>query len=254
MGNIFSAIQRIADNHNVSATYLHQTVYNVFNYFFWKNAAEYFPSLSYNKDEEWTYVTPWYIDPGKSYNNVYPLTQALGTQEDAEHIWVKRRIIYLMSQYQLGGFTGSGNDGLGSIEFTPAETFVFHVKPSMDLYPSGNKGGGENIYGGRTAVGTNCDIVADSDGSTTFYLKATDYLTDIGDLSGLKLTTRGGDASVGASLSINSKRLMNLKVGDADASKVKFNAANLTINAPCLEVIDARNVMQHQSIYHLVQW
>ena len=252
MGNIFSAIQRIADNHNVSATYLHQTVYNVFNYFFWKNAAEYFPSLSYNKDEEWTYVTPWYIDPGKSYNNVYPLTQALGTQEDAEHIWVKRRIIYLMSQYQLGGFTGSGNDGLGSIEFTPAETFVFHVKPSMDLYPSGNKGGGENIYGGRTAVGTNCDIVADSDGSTTFYLKATDYLTDIGDLSGLKLTTRGGDASVGASLSINSKRLMNLKVGDADASKVKFNAANLTINAPCLEVIDARNVSTIQNNINLL--
>ena len=112
----------------------------------------------------------------------------------------------------------------------------------MDMYPSGNKGGGENIMGGRTGTGQECQIVADSDGSTTFYLKATDYLTDIGDLSGLKLTTRGGDASVGASLSINSKKLVNLKVGDADASKVKFNAANLTINAPCLETIDARNV------------
>lgn len=242
MLNIFNAIQRIADRYNVSSAYLHQTTYNVFKHFFWDNAAGYFPSLSYNKDAEWSYVTPWYIDPSKSYNNVYPLTQALGTQEDAEHIWVKRRIIYLMSQYQIGGFTGSGNDGLGSIEFTPAETFVFKVKPAMDMYPSGNKGGGENIMGGRTGTGQECQIVADSDGSTTFYLKATDYLTDIGDLSGLKLTTRGGDASVGASLSINSKKLVNLKVGDADASKVKFNAANLTINAPCLETIDARNV------------
>lgn len=242
MSNIFSAIQRIADRYSISSPYLHQTTYNVFRHFFWSNAAEYFPSLSYNKDAEWSYVTPWYVDPSKSYNNVYPLTQALGTQEDAEHIWVKRRIIYIMSQYQIGGFTGSGNDGLGSIEFTPAETFVFKVKPSMDMYPSGNKGGGENIMGGRTGEGQVCQIVADSDGSTTFYLKATDYLTDIGDLSGLKLTTRGGDASVGASLSINSKKLVNLKVGDADASKVKFNAANLTINAPCLETIDARNV------------
>ena len=85
-------------------------------------------------------------------------------------------------------------------------------------------------------------MVADSDGSTTFYLKGVDYLTDIGDISGLPLTTRGGDSSVGASLSINAKKLVNLKVGDVDKSKIKFNASNLTINAPCLEVIDARNV------------
>ena len=46
-------------------------------------------------------------------------------------------------------------------------------------------------------------------------------LTDIGDLSNLKLTTRGGDASVGASFSVSSKRMKNLKIGDADANKVK---------------------------------
>ena len=247
MSNIFKALQRIADRYNISAPYLHETVYNVFRYYFWSHAAEYFPSLSYNKDEEWTYVQPWYIDPGKSYNNVYPLTQALGTQELAEQLWVKRRIIYIMSMYELGGFTGSANDGYGSIEFTPAQSFTFHVTPAIDMYPNANKGGGENVKGTRTRVGETCDIVADSDGSTTFYLKGVDLLTDIGDLSGLILTTRGGDASVGASLSVNAKKLMRLKIGDADPSKVKFNASSLTVSSPCLEVIDARNVTTIQN-------
>lgn len=242
MKSIFNACQTIAANHNLTASYLHDTVYNVFWYYFWRNSSEYFPSLSYNKDATWSYITPWAKNPSQTYNNVYPLTQALGTQKDAEQLWVKRRIIYVMSQYQIGGFTGSGNDGYGSIEFTPASTFTFHVTPSQDMYPCGNKGGGEDVMGVRTTAGNTCDIVADSDGSTTFYLKAVDLLTDIGDLSGLKLTTRGGDATVGASLSVNSKKLKRLKVGDEDVNKVKFNASSLSINAPCLEVIDARNV------------
>lgn len=247
MQDVFSAIEDIADENNLSAPYLHQTVYNVFRHYYWSHSAEYFPSLSYNKDATWSYITPWYIDPSQSYNNVYPLTQALGTQESAEQLWVKRRIIYLMSLYQIGGFTGSQNDGYGSIEFTPAETFTFHVIPSVDMYPSGNKGGGENVKGVRTRVGESCSIVADSDGSTTFYLKATDLLTDIGDLSQLVLTTRGGDASVGASLAVNAKKLQRLKIGDAVSGNVRFNASQLTVNAPCLEILDARNVTSIQN-------
>lgn len=247
MTNMFTQIAAIASEKDISAPYLHDTVYNVFKHYFWDNSAEYFPSLSYNKDATWTYITPWYINPAQSYNNVYPLTQALGTQESAENLWVKRRIIYLMSLYQIGGFTGSQNDGYGSIEFTPAQTFTFHVTPAVDMYPSGNKGGGENIKGTRTRVGETCDILADSDGSTTFYLKATDLLTDIGDLSQLVLTTRGGDASVGASLAVNAKKLQRLKVGDANANNVRFNASQLTVNCPCLEVIDARNATTIQN-------
>ena len=243
MNSIFNACSRIAAKYNISAAYLHDTIYNVFWYYFWKNASEYFPSLSYAKDCTWSYIEPWYKDPTKTYNNVYPLTQALGTQKDAEQLWVKRRIIYIMSQYQIGGFTSSANDGFSSIEFTPAEPFTFKITPAFDMYPSGNKGGGQNIKGNRTKAGSVCDIKADSDGSTTFYLKSLDLLTDIGDLSNLKLTTRGGDASVGASFSVSSKRMKNLKIGDADANKVTFNASSLTLDAPCLETVDARNVI-----------
>ena len=242
MKRVIEAVQSIAVDKNLSGAYIHETVYNVIDYYFWHNSADYFPSLSYNKDATWCYLTPWNIDPNKSYNNVYPLTQALGTQKDAEELWVKRRIVYIMSQYEIGGFTGSQNDGYGSIEFTPAKSFTFTIIPSQDMYPSANKGGGENIKGVRTRAGETCNIVADSDGSTTFYLKAIDLYTDIGDLSGLVLTTRGGEANTGAGFSVNGKKLRRIKIGDEDASKVSFNASRFNISGPSLEYIDARNV------------
>lgn len=242
MTKVIDAVADIAGDKGIQAAYLHDTVYNVIDYYLWQHSSEYFPSLSYNKDATWSYITPWSINPLQSYNNVYPLTQALGTQKDAEQLWMKRRIAYIMSQYQIGGFTGSQHDGYGSIEFTPARSFTFNIIPCQDLYPCGNKGGGENIKGKRTKAGEVCQIVADSDGSTTFYIKSLDLLTDIGDLSGLRLTTRGGDSTIGASFSINGAKLMKLKVGDEDSSKVDFNASSLSVAGKSLEEIDARNV------------
>ena len=242
MTKVIDAVADIAGDKGIQAAYLHDTVYNVIDYYLWQHSSEYFPSLSYNKDATWSYITPWSINPLQSYNNVYPLTQALGTQKDAEQLWMKRRIAYIMSQYQIGGFTGSQHDGYGSIEFTPARSFTFNIVPCQDLYPCGNKGGGENIKGKRTKAGEVCQIVADSDGSTTFYIKSLDLLTDIGDLSGLRLTTRGGDSTIGASFSINGAKLRKLKVGDEDSSKVDFNASSLSVAGKSLEEIDARNV------------
>ena len=242
MTKLIDAMSDIAGDKGIQAAYLHDTVYNVIDYYLWQHSSEYFPSLSYNKDATWSYITPWSINPIQSYNNVYPLTQALGTQKDAEQLWMKRRIAYVMSQYQIGGFTGSQHDGYGSIEFTPARSFTFNLIPCQDLYPCGNKGGGENIKGKRTKAGEVCQIVADSDGSTTFYIKSLDLLTDIGDLSGLRLTTRAGDSTIGASFSINGAKLRKIKVGDVDASKVEFNASSLSVAGKSLEEIDARNV------------
>ena len=147
-----------------------------------------------------------------------------------------------MSKYEIGGFTGSQHDGFNAIEFTPARSFTFNITPSQDMYPSANKGGGENINGGRTKAGETCQILADSDGSTTFYLKGMDLYTDIGDLSGLILTTRGGDTSTGAGFSVIGNKLRSIKIGDADPSKVSFNASRFNISGKSLEYIDARNV------------
>lgn len=242
MTRMVGAMEALAGELGIQGAYVHRTVFNVFDHFFWSHSARYFPATAYNEDAAFSYLTPWAADPNKTYNNVYPLTQALGTQYEAERQWVERRIAYVFSLYEVAAFTGSGDDGYGRIEFTPAAPFDFHITPAIDMYPSGNLGGGQNIKGVRTPAGEECIIPASSDGQTTFYLKALDWYTSIGDLCGLTLTSRGGDATVGASLSIKSKRLRSVKVGDADASKVSFNASTLAVSGESVEVIDARNV------------
>ena len=71
MKRVIEAVQSIAVDKNLSGAYIHETVYNVIDYYFWHNSADYFPSLSYNKDATWCYLTPWNIDPNKSYNKTY---------------------------------------------------------------------------------------------------------------------------------------------------------------------------------------
>lgn len=241
MQRMVNAMQTLAAQRNIQGSYIHETVFNIFDYYFWSHTARYFAARAYNEDAAWSYITPWAINPDTVYNGVYPLTQALGTQYEAERQWVTRRIAYIFSQYEIAAFTGSGDDGYGRIEFTPAQTFTFHITPAIDIYPSGNIGGGENVKGQRTLAGTTCTVAATSDGQTTYYLKALDWYTDIGDLSSLVLTSRGGDTSVGATFAVKSKRLKRVKVGNAVASAVRFNASSLSVEGPCIEEIDARN-------------
>lgn len=240
MQRMVNAMVTLAAQRNIQGSYIHETVFNTFDYYFWSHTARYFAARAYNEDAAWSYITPWAQAPDTVYNGVYPLTQALGTQYEAERQWVTRRIAYIFSQYEIAAFTGSGDDGYGRIEFTPAQTFTFHITPAIDIYPSGNIGGGENVKGQRTLAGTTCTIAATSDGQTTYYLKALDWYTDLGDLSSLVLTSRGGDTSVGASFAVKSKRLKRVKVGNAVASAVKFNASSLSVEGPCIEEIDAR--------------
>lgn len=255
MGRVIAAIQGIAADKGVSGATLHETIYKVFSYYYWDKSANYFPCIAYNEDSRWAYIDVWASNPTATYNGVAPLTQALGDQLKAEQQWVERRIAYILSKYNLGGFTGSASDGYGSMEFTPANNFTFNLKPAIDLYPSGNSGGGVNVNGGRTKAGATAQIEATSDGATTFYIKGLDWLSDIGDLSRLRLTTRGADDSSPITFSVQSKRLQNLKVGDASTSNVSasgFNAATLLVSGDALETIDARNVSSMQGEQNLL--
>ena len=240
LGRIFTELRTKAQTMNLPSSSLHEAAFSMFSYYFWNHSAKYFPIMAYAKDSYFSYVKVWEIDPSASYNSVRPLDQALGTQLEAEEQWVERRIINLCSKYSLGGFTGSGNDNLRSLEFTPALTFTFNLVPAIDMYPCGNLGGGTNIKGGRTTAGSVCQITTGSDGSTTFYIKALDWLTDLGDLCGLQLTSRAGGGDI--SFTVVSKRLRRLKIGDAVAANVHFNAQNISVSGESFEIIDARNV------------
>lgn len=223
----------------VAAT-LHDTIYNVFAYYFWSRTAKYFPAEAYNHDTVWSYITPWHIDPTKSYNSVYPLTQARGDAQYSEREWLRKRIAYLFSCYVIGGFAGSSQD-YNNIALTPAERFTFNIVPAIDLYPVANKGGGNVIQGARTQAGQACPLSVDSDGATTVYIEGMDWVSYLGDMSGLVLDTRGGAETAG--LGLTGKRLRKVKIGDAVASAVKFNGVSITLsNTPALEEFDARNV------------
>lgn len=227
---------------NIAGANIHESVLNMFNYYFWSESAEYFPCTAYNADGDWAYVDVWELDPTAVYNNVPPLRQANGTQLNAEKQWSEHHLVSLFSKYGIAAFTGAGDDGYGRLEFTPASAFNFALKPAIEMYPTGNSGGGVNIRGSRTPAGTACTVTAYSDGTTTFYIKGVDWYTDLGDLSGLALTTRGGQADVGATMTINGKRLRRLKVGDETAANVHFNAGTLNISGNSIEEIDCRNV------------
>ena len=240
MRDMINGLLVIAGRRNLTKSYMWETILAMFDDYFWKHASRYFPALAYAEDANFGYVDVWALDPQASYNGVYPLTQALGTQLEAEQQWALRRIIYVFSKYEIGGFTGSVSDGLNSIEFTPAQAFTFDLQPAIYLYPSGNLGGGTNVRGVRTPAGSVSQITASSDGTTTYYLKGLDWLTSIGDLSQLVLTSRGGVSTI--PFSVKSKRLRNFKVGDAVAENVLFNATALSVEGQAIEEIDVRNV------------
>jgi len=240
--SMVNAMVRLAAQYNVPGANVHSSVMNMLNYYFWEHSAYYFPLSGYNSDSDFSYVGVWELNPDATYNNVPPLRQANGTQLEAERKWVEWHIVSLFSKYGIAAFTGAGDDGMGRLEFTPAASFNFAIVPAVEMYPSGNRGGGVDVRGARTAAGGTCGITATSDGTTTFYIKGVDWYTDLGDLCGLTLTTRGGDATVGSTMNISGKRLRRVKVGDANAANVQFNAGVLSVSGECIEEVDVRNV------------
>lgn len=227
-----------AESKNILASTIHGTVFNLIKHYFWDKSSKYFPANAYNADTMLAYVDVWFRDPSATYNNVPPLTQIHGDHYETEREWVEKRIAYMFSKYQVGAFKAGDADGYGRLEVTPAENFVMSVTPAISLYPRYSAGGAETGVSERTKAGAICYLNLNASGTTGSYVKGLDWLSDLGDLSKFKLTTRGGSDIV--QFSIDAKRLRRLKVGDKDGG-VLFNAKQLGVSGAGLEVIDARN-------------
>lgn len=106
------------------------------------------------------------------------------------------------------------------------------------MYPRISIGGSETEQSERTKAGEQRTLSLPSSGTTGVYIKGLDWLSDLGDLSGLQLASRGGSDVI--SFSVLGKRLRRLKVGDA-AGNVAFNATILSVAGKCIEEIDAQN-------------
>lgn len=239
MTSMCTAIAQIASRLGISGQYLHESVFNVLSYYFFEHSAKYFPITAYQEDRVFGYIDPWLADPTQAYNGVYPLTQALGDRHEEEKLWIERRIAYIFSKYRVGAMTGQ-NAGWGEMSFTLQTSSVFSVTPAIDFYPVANLGGGSDSQAVRTREGDTSYLTVTSSGDTTVYIKGVDWISSLGDLSGIVLASRGGSDE--KNFSVVSKRMQTLKVGDAVAANVSFNATSLTVSGPSFEIVDARNV------------
>ena len=248
MLSIVNAASNLATSYGVAGDGLHGSLFNLTSYYCWEHSAKYFAELLYEEDRRWAYIEPWLQNPASSYNGVPPLTQALGDQYQAERLWMERRIAYIFSKYRIGAFNGA-TEGYHEISFTLDEMFRFYLTPAIDLYPTAAYGS-TTRSAGRTEAGTEADYIAlDADGQTTNYIKGGDWLADLGDLSGMRLSARGGGD---IAFNLNCARLKRLKIGDEVAANVEFNAKSFAISSPSITEIDAQNTATLNSLVNLI--
>lgn len=211
-------------------------------YFYWKFAQEYFPQSAYNVDTEWTYEDIW--SNKDAWKEVNPLNQALGGHYEAEVDWVTMRMLFCASYYNYGAFTASGykDATTGQIVYGGASAHTYDITPAIDINPTIIKGSTETItYGDRVKANTTVPLtVSDTSGADTrIYVQGLDWIKDLGDLSSLIVSADN------PSLSVASKRLQRLKVGDEDASKMPASGTIQSLNfgsCPSMMLVDAQNL------------
>lgn len=209
-----------------------------FDDYFFDRAQNYFTPSAYNDDTEYAYEEAWNNKEYVSSVDIHPLAQALGSHESTERAWLEKRIIYLQSKFSFGSFASSASD-LGVISFRTQQAQSFTLTPAIDCYPTIVSGDGNVINAQqRVMAGESVTLEGAGGSNTNVYIVGADWLSDIGDLKGLAL-----DPSAVQKLSISSKRLRRIKVGDEVASEVTSALQQLDIQrCDCLETIDARNL------------
>lgn len=211
-----------------------------FQKYFWDNAQNYFTKSAYNSDAEYKYEEAWPKYASGEYDvDVHPLSQSLGDHLEAEMLWVRQRLIYMMSKWGYGPFAQYTDSCLGRINFRTQLAQSFKLTPFMDLYPCILSGqGATHASPDRVLSGEEVTIAGAGGTNTNVYIMAADELESIGDLSTLTV-----DAASNAGIAIASKRLKTIKVGDEVAEKVTSNLQQLTIGkCNSLISVDARNL------------
>ena len=208
--------------------------------YFWDNAQNYFTKSAYNSDAEYKYEEAWPKYASGEYDvDVHPLSQSLGDHLEAEMLWARQRLIYMMSKWGYGPFAQYTDSCLGRINFRTQLSQSFKLTPFMDLYPTILSGqGATHASSDRVLSGEEVTISGAGGTNTNVYIMAADELESIGDLSTLTV-----DAASNAGIAIASKRLKTVKVGDEVAEKVTSNLQQLSMGqCDSLVSLDARNL------------
>ena len=210
-----------------------------FDEYFFNRAQKYFTPSAYNNDTEYSYEEAWNNKEYVASVDIHPLAQALGSQESTERAFLEKRLIYLMSKFSFGGFGSATDTDLGIISVRTQDPQSFTLTPAIDLYPTVLGGQAQSaVATERVMAGQSVTLPAVGGGNTNVYIVGADWLSDIGDLKDLKV-----DPSSVVTLTISSKRLRRIKVGDENADSVTSYLGSLSIQkCDSLETIDARNL------------
>lgn len=209
-------------------------------YYFWDKAQEYFSTTAYCKDAEWTYEDTW---AAGLYKEINPLRQSLGGHKEAEIDWVTMRMLFCAMYFNYGPFSkvndSFSDTSTGQIVYGGADAKTYVITMACDGKPTILRGQSQLVtYGDRVKAGEAIELtVPDSRGEDTrIYIQGVDWMADIGDLSDLQMSADYPE------LSVASKRLQKLKIGDEDANKVTTNVQALNFGAcPSMMIVDARN-------------
>ncbi len=236
-------LQKMVDMCPVTyGTSIREKLIGSIRYFFWDYAQEYFTQGAYNIDAKWTYEDTWALyKKDTSINAVHPLQQLLGSHYEAEKAWVAMRVLFIASMYEFGTFVDYVDKSEGQIAFRQGGDFTFDLTPAIDMRPSVIQGQNATIIhaSGRINAGdsTTIQTEADTSADTMVYIQGADWLSDIGDFSGVQI------GSSSSAFAVTSKRLKSLKVGDATASNVTTNIGALDFGlCPSMIKVEARNV------------
>ena len=222
-----------------SGTQTLEKLMGFFDEFFFNRAQGYFTKSLYNNDAEIAYEEAWNNKAYVASVDIHPLAQSLGDHYLAEREFIEKRLVYLMSKFGFGGYGNYEDKELGIISFRTQNAQSFTLTPAIDSFPT-ILGGASQISSSsqRVKAGESIALPAVGGGNTNTYIAGADWLQDIGDLKDLKV-----DPSSVLALTVSSRRLQRLKVGDEDASSVTSTLEELKVQScPSLTSVDARNL------------
>ena len=238
-------VHRIFDNMVEMSPYGNNTIEKIIGcirYYFWDKAQNYFPATAYNADAEWTYEETWAAG-WPNGQGISQLRQSLGGHYEAERDWVTMRALFMASYFNYGPFNPIGYQDVstGQLSYGGAGEHTFTFKPSVDFNPTILIGQSALVtVGDRIKAGEEVDLSVSTEEDTRIYVQGVDWMEDIGDLSTLTVSADN------SALTVESKRLQRLKIGDEDASKVSSNVTSLSFGrdkgCPSMMLVDARNL------------
>lgn len=237
MKNMLSAMESLS---GISVGTPYDKVYGFYQKYF-IGIKNYFPSTLVNADAKRYEMAKIQYNNGSYTNDTDPITQSHGDFYSAETAWMKKRIMYIMSKYNYGLFSASGNDTI--IVRAAGDLINYEITPAFDMYPA-IANGTSIVKGSRTKARETCLITVDLGGSADQQnaIEGASWLLSIGEWH---------NKNVSGTMIVRGKRLTELNIG-SKTEPIVISITGLTISdCSSLMILNVSNVSTLQGTLDL---